>query len=92
MDLHQPEKGSGDVLVQILWLSVDPYLRGRCECLFLGQGLSGSAASVCHLWLAGLQLACAILAWALTVARLICYLSGRQAGHPVQKHELAVNT
>ena len=37
VDLPQPEKGSGDVLVQILWLSVDPYLRGRCECLFLGR-------------------------------------------------------
>lgn len=29
VDLYHPEKGSGDVLVQILWLSVDPYLRGR---------------------------------------------------------------
>ena len=54
VDLPQPEKGSGDVLVQILWLSVDPYLRGRCECLFLGRELSGSAAFVCHVWLAGL--------------------------------------
>ena len=54
VDLHQPEKGSGDVLVQILWLSVDPYLRGRCDSFFWGRR-SGSAASVRHVWPAGLQ-------------------------------------
>ena len=37
VDLQQPGKGSGDVLVQILWLSVDPYLRGRCACVLLGH-------------------------------------------------------
>ena len=46
VDLYHPEKVSGDVLVQILWLSVDPYLRGRCECLLLGSCQAGQPVYV----------------------------------------------
>ena len=28
-EISYPAKGSGEILVQTLWISVDPYLRGR---------------------------------------------------------------